>query len=95
MEIPRKPTTPTDTTIGNFIKKGTMQIPSSLNGEKKGRRIISLSLMDQDVEWLNMTVKDVNAHSERKIARSEVVAATFATLKGKNIEELLKIIKNR
>jgi len=94
MAIPRKPdlkTKPLDT----FIKAGPAQSSTDINGEKKGRRVISLSLMISDAEWVDKTLAEINSYFERKITRSEIISAAITVLKEKNMGDITQFLKNR
>jgi len=94
MAIPRKPDRQTKP-IDSFIKGGPAQSTVSLNGEKKGRRVVSLSFMISDAEWVDQTVSEINSCFERKITRSEIISAAITVLKEKTIEDITQLLKNR
>jgi len=94
MVIPRKPDTKVGSSMETFIKKVPSQA-TVINDTKKGRLIISLSLMTKDLDWINQTLNKINADTERKITRSELVSVAIAVLKRNNINEITKLIKNR
>ncbi len=95
MGIPRKPERKKEQPVDTFIKGGPAQNTISSNGEKKGRRVISLSLMIADAEWIDKTLFELNSYSERKITRSEIVSAAITVLKEKNIKDIAQLVKNR
>lgn len=94
MAIPRKPDRQTKP-IDSFIKGGPAQSTVSINGEKKGRRVISLSFMLSDAEWVDKTLSEINSCFERKITRSEIISAAITVLKEKTIEDITQLLKNR
>lgn len=94
MAIPRKPDRQTKP-VDNFIKAGPAQSTVNINGAKKGRRVISLSFMLSDAEWVDKTLLEINSCFERKITRSEIISAAIAVLKEKNIEDITQLLKNR
>ena len=94
MTIPRKPDRKTEN-VNNFIKTAPTQNRTKANGEKRGRKVISLSLMVSDADWVDETLEQINSLSQRKITRSEIISAALSRLKEKSIEEITNIIKNR
>ena len=93
MTIPRKPSS-SDKGIQTFIEGAN---PESLlhDWEKKGRRIISLSLLPQQVAWMDAMQKTINSKTARRVTRSEIGAASLSLLQSKSMEEIIQIIKNR
>jgi len=95
MAIPRKPNKETTATIDTFIKKAPTQNLPKVNDQKKGRRIISLSLMFSDAEWIDQTLDQINSTTMRKITRSEIISTAISALQEKPFEEIVQVIKNR
>lgn len=95
MRIPRKPNKKTEASVEDFIKKGPSQTIPKANDEKKGRRIISLSLMSADATWISEVLNKINEKTERKITRSEIVSAAISILKRKGLGDIIELIKSR
>ena len=94
MAIPRKPDRAAES-LDNFIKGGPAQTTAEPFGDKKGRKVTSLSLMFSDAAWIEKTMAEINAYSERKITRSEIIAAAITTLKEKSVQDIAQLVKNR
>lgn len=94
MVIPRKPDRKTEV-IENFIKKGPAQAAAAGDDEKKGRKVISLSLIKKDAEWIDQILEQINSHTQRKITRSEVISAAITSLREKSLDNIIELIKNR
>ncbi len=95
MRIPRKPNKKTETSVEDFIKKAPSQTIPKANDEKKGRRIISLSLMSADTTWMSEVLNKINEKTERKITRSEIISAAISVLKRKGLDDIMHLIKSR
>lgn len=97
MPIPRKQ--PQDNKgIQEFIQgAGTRTLSQNPTqpDPKRGRRIISVSLMDHDIVWLDRTLDTIKPKTARRVTRSEIVSTALDLLKKNNTEEILQIIKNR
>ena len=95
MKIPRKPNKKPEASVEDFIKKGPSQTIPKANDEKKGRHIISLSLMSVDVTWMSEVLNKINEKTERKITRSEIISAAISVLKRKGLDDIIQLIKSR
>ncbi len=95
MVIPRKPDIKDISSVDAFINKVPLQSITRINDKKKGRSIISLSLMTKDLDWINQTLNRINADTERKITRSEIVSAAITVLKRISVSEIMELVKNR
>lgn len=95
MRIPRKPNRKIESSVEDFIKKGPAQSTPKTNDVKRGRHIISLSLMSADATWINEALNKINERTERKISRSEIVSAAISVLKERKIDDIVQLIKNR
>ena len=62
---------------------------------KRGRRVISLSLMDHDAEWIDQTLDAANAKIARRVTRTELVSAAIGLLRENGRDEVIQILKNR
>ena len=94
MSIPRKPERKAENP-NDFIKTAPTKNTSLNNHKKKGRKITSLSLMITDAEWISSTVEEINKITIRQITRSELIATAISLLKNKDIQDVIKIIKNK
>jgi hypothetical protein len=94
MSIPRKPERKSENP-DDFIKTAPTKNINLNNDEKKGRKITSLSLMISDAEWISSTVKEINKITTRQITRSELISTAISLLKDKDIQDVIKIIRNR
>lgn len=63
--------------------------------QKSGRRILSISLMEHEAEWLKITLQEINRKTSRKITRSEILAASLNILKQKNLNEMMELVNMR
>lgn len=91
MSIPRKPDR--KDSVEGFIKHAPAR--RKVNDEKKGRKVVSLSLMVTDADWIDEILNKINEKTERKITRSEVISAAIGVLKEKNLDSIMELIKNR
>lgn len=91
MIIPRKPDR--KDSVEGFIKHA--QTRGKVTGGKKGRKVVSLSLMTTDADWMDEILNKINEKTERKITRSEVISAAIGVLKEKNLDSIMELIKNR
>lgn len=96
MPIPRKPSRDVKN-VDNFIKEGagTSTLPSPANNAKKGRRVISMSLMYSEATWIDEIVDKLNDNTLRKITRSEIVSAAISALREKSFDEISEVVKSR